>query len=110
MGNFFCVDSPSNRYITGLNIKALRFVMLAEESNKEFGLDGCHLKNTCHIDLLFHMHILEVYVQICVRYEDSIFKAINGTRCTQTTPMMMTTIMITPMTTTMTHDRQIMIA
>ena len=53
--------------------------MLAEESNKEFGWDGCHLKTTCHIDLLFHVHILEVYVQICVRYEDSIVKAINGT-------------------------------
>ena len=53
--------------------------MLAEESNKEFGWDGCHLKITCHIDMLFHVHILEVYVQICVRYEDSIIKAINGT-------------------------------
>ena len=53
--------------------------MLAEESNKEFGWDGCHLKNTCHIDLLFHVNILEAYVQICVRYEDSITKAINGT-------------------------------
>ena len=38
----------------------------------------CHFKSICHIDSIFHVHILEVYVHVSARYKVSMSNAVTG--------------------------------
>ena len=50
--------------------------MYAREPPKEISKNGCHFKNTGHIDLIIHVHILGAYVHMCARYEVSVIKPV----------------------------------
>ena len=63
-------------------------------------------KKIHNIDLIFHVHILGIYIHILAGYEVSIIKVVPGDSCTQMMQMQMQTWMQT----TTPHDRQSMIA